>query len=63
MSSKAIDYFRKMIHRKFRLSYKYASLLPPDLKLSYDDFLLWKHGTYYSSMVKVSDKITTTMDS
>ena len=63
MFSKAIDYFRKMIHRKFRLSYKYASLLTPDLKLSYDDFLLWKHGTYYSSMVKVSDKITTTIDS
>ena len=53
---KSLTIFAKRSIVDVRLGYKYASVLPPDLKPSNEDFLLWKHGTYYSSMLKISDK-------
>ena len=40
--SKAVDYFCKSSIIDVWLCYKYASVLPPDLKPIYKDFLLWK---------------------
>ena len=53
---KPLTIFTKRFIINVWLGYQYASVLPPDLKPSYRDFLLWKHGTYYSSMVKFIDK-------
>ena len=53
---KPLTIFTKKFIINVPLGYQYASVLSPGLKPSYSDFLLWKRGTYYSSMVKVSDK-------
>ena len=50
---KPFTIFTKRFVVDVRLGYKYASLLPPALKPSYEDFLLWKYETYYSSMVNI----------
>ena len=39
---KPLTIFAKSSIVDFRLGYKYASVLPPDLKPGYKDFLLWK---------------------
>ena len=65
MFSKAVDYFRKKSHRNVQLGYKYVSVLPPDLKPIYKDFLVWrlvikiakKMLYYYHRFIIQRDKI------